>query len=215
LAKIEVIRAEKKNRDKEEKERQAAEEIIKSFARKKDAKGGEEGRESEAGDRDFQIESALESAKQGIQRERGKTLKDEALRATEFEEVNSENEMMSKTPEVDESKLKTFDAYHDPIKSIFKPIEEDLLTDRSRPVREVIKTQYGVTYQEVEPWGGLIKLGGQSFYDSPKGKGMRMADLVRRQELEIASRRTPNMVPSLIETTSVGPTITSAEGTVR
>ena len=53
----------------------------------------------------------MESTK--LQSMRSKTTKDEGLRATELEDVNSENEMLAKTPEVDESKLMTFDAHHD------------------------------------------------------------------------------------------------------
>ena len=44
---------------------------------------------------------------------------------------------------------------------------------------------------------------------------MRMEDLLRRQEFELASRKSPNILPSMLDATSGGQTITSAEGTMR
>jgi hypothetical protein len=88
---------------------------------------------------------------------------------------------------IDESKLANFDAAHDEIKSIIKSTDQSICISSFKPVREVIKPKYGVTYQEAVKRKGVVKVGGDSFYNSP-GRNMARYELKSRQKDERKSR---------------------------
>ena len=63
------------------------------------------------------------------------------------------------------------------------------LAQESRPVREVIKAGYGVSYREDPNDGGSanVRIKGESYYMSP-GRNMRKDELELRQKKERASK---------------------------
>lgn len=96
-----------------------------------------------------------------------------------------------KTPEIDEEILRSFDAKKQRITTLIKNMHESLdLSQESKPVREVLKANYGVSYMEEASGGGgetNFKLNGESYYMSP-GRNMRRDELESRQVDERATK---------------------------
>ena len=98
---------------------------------------------------------------------------------------------ITKTPVIDDAKLETFDARRQKISNLLVDDKQEVaLEDCSKPVREVLKINYGVQYNEEVSKGGKMNctMGGQSVYDSPKRKTMRLSELQKRQEQERQSK---------------------------
>ena len=113
---------------------------------------------------------------------------DEGAAASEHEE---DFRMQSKTPVIDEDKLATFDPRKQKISNLIVNDEQEIaLEDCSKPVREVMKINYGVVYEENISKGGKTNctMGGQSVYDSPKRRGMKLDELKKKQEIERHSK---------------------------
>ena len=95
--------------------------------------------------------------------------------------------MRSVSPEVDQQKLEKFDHSRQKISTLLVNDKHEVsLEDCSKPVREVIKVSYGVSYNESLQKGGKANcsMGGQSVYDNPKRKTMRLDELKKRQDTE-------------------------------
>ena len=91
------------------------------------------------------------------------------------------------SPEVDQQKLEKFDPSKQKISTLLVNDKHEVsLEDCSKPVREVIKVSYGVSYNESLQKGGKANcsMGGQSVYDNPKRKTMRLDELKKRQDTE-------------------------------
>ena len=75
------------------------------------------------------------------------------------------------------------------ITSMIKVEETVDLAQESRPVREVLKAGYGVSYREDPNDGGSanVRIKGESYYMSP-GRNMRKDELELRQKKERASK---------------------------
>ena len=99
--------------------------------------------------------------------------------------------LQSKTPVIDEERLAIFDPRKQKISNLIVDDQQELaLEDCSKPVREVMKVTYGVHYQEEISKGGKTNctMGGQSVYDSPKRKTMKLDELKKKQEKERATK---------------------------
>ena len=75
------------------------------------------------------------------------------------------------------------------ITSMIKTEETVDLAQESKPVREVIKAGYGVSYREDPNDGGSanVRIKGESYYMSP-GRNMRKDELELKQKKERASK---------------------------
>ena len=92
---------------------------------------------------------------------------------------------------VDQDKLAKFDHSRQKISTLIVNDKHEVsLEDCSKPVREVMKVNYGVAYNESLQKGGKANcsMGGQSVYDNPKRRTMRLDELKKRQDTERKSK---------------------------
>jgi len=86
----------------------------------------------------------------------------------------------AKTPALDDTKLENYDLRKTVISDMLAEVpQEEALADASKPVREVMQVTYGVKYEENLNEGGKVNctMGGQSVYESPTRKTMRLDEL--------------------------------------
>ena len=131
--------------------------------------------------------------------DRRKTFKNSTLTVNSIDDIaedldkNDESrEIMvrSVTPTIDEEALKSFDMKSQKIVALISSQEQGSidLAQESKPVRDVLKANYGVSYNErLEDGGGTnMKILGGSYYASP-GRNMRKDELEQKQKREKAS----------------------------
>lgn len=114
----------------------------------------------------------------------------------DLEEVDVKKIIKPTTPMIDESILDGFDMKRQNIAElIIKSSESIDLDTESKPVRDAIKTGYGVSYTENIDHGGSanVSLRGQSYYESP-GRNMRRDELFKKQDRERGSKATDYLV---------------------
>ena len=91
-------------------------------------------------------------------------------------------DMKAKTPLIDEQVLEGFDMQKDEIKSIImNPDLEQVLEQESKPVRDVLKANYGVVFNEEVQRGGKqnCRIAGMTYYEKP-GRNMKREELKSR-----------------------------------
>jgi len=94
------------------------------------------------------------------------------------------------TPPIDENVLQGFDSRKTKITALLASKDGKIdLTSESKPVRDVLKANYGVTYKENTMKGGQVnlKVAGQSYYAQP-GRTMRKSELEAKQRSELQSK---------------------------
>ena len=118
------------------------------------------------------------------------------LEDLEDENANVKKVIKPTTPTIDESILDGFDMRRQNIAElIIKDSESIDLDTESKPVRDAIKTGYGVSYTENIDNGGQANcsLRGQSYYESPN-RNMRRDELFKKQDRERGSKATEYLV---------------------
>ncbi len=91
-------------------------------------------------------------------------------------------QVKAETPQLDESILDGFDMKKQNIASLILNANASIdLSTESKPVRDTIQTNYGVSYFENIDHGGQANctLRGNSFYDSPK-RNMRRDEFMKK-----------------------------------
>lgn len=113
---------------------------------------------------------------------------DEQVQFNEEDSVSREERNV--TPEIKEELLQGFDMKRHKIASLIQTQDQSIdLAQESKPVRDVLKASFGVTYKEDVEYGGVtnVRIVGESFYSTP-GRQMRKSELEYRQEAERASK---------------------------
>lgn len=108
----------------------------------------------------------------------------------EIEVASVEKYARTLTPEIDQNVLASFDSTRQKIyKLIVRKEDEVDLASQSKPVRESLKANFGVSYVENVNTGGAfnVKIKGKSYYDVP-GRNMKREELERKQQQEQATK---------------------------
>jgi hypothetical protein len=79
--------------------------------------------------------------------------------------------------ETNEEALIKLDFYRDKFKSLIVQSPSGLCSESVQPIRNMIKTPHGVTYNEPSV---QFKLGGNSFYDNASRRTMKRSELLSR-----------------------------------
>ena len=183
MANLRAIREGIEKEEQEKRERQKQLEQMMNFkkARGSNAMTGDQQGSVETLEKDAPVSVVAEEKEEEIQIEDGE--------ASAHDE--SALRLQSKTPVIDEEKLAIFDARKQKISNLIVDDQQELaLEDCSKPVRDVMKVNYGVHYAESVSKGGKTNctMGGQSVYDSPKRRNMKLDELKEKQEKERATK---------------------------
>ena len=107
------------------------------------------------------------------------------------EDILSEHRLgRPRTPDINLELLQGFDVTKQKISHLILNKDEKVeLTQQSKPVRETLKANFGVSYIENVSGGGSVnvKITGKSYYECP-GRTMRKDELENKQARERASK---------------------------